>query len=104
MLWPYAVPATGLLAESEQIPPGEMTLSRGASVEATDGRVGHVEEFLLDPDSGGITHIVIREGRLWGHRDIVIPVSQIGCIERDTVYLKMNKEAVGALPEIPIKR
>jgi sporulation protein YlmC with PRC-barrel domain len=104
MLWPYAVPEVSLSSDTPQIPPGELTLSRGASVMATDGRVGLVEEFLVDPRSGNITHLVVHENRLWGQSDIVIPVSDIGRIEGDTVHLKISKKAVGALPAIPIRR
>ena len=86
MAWPYVMPEPMLTPiEHEQIPPGELTIRRGARVEATDGHVGRVDEFLVDPANGHITHLVLREGHLWGQKDVTIPVSQIERIEEDTV-------------------
>ncbi|MGD8473737.1 MAG: PRC-barrel domain containing protein, partial [Anaerolineae bacterium] len=57
MLWPYVVPAKRIVGDKiRPIPPGQLAVRRGARVEATDGRVGRVDELLVDPDSGGITH------------------------------------------------
>jgi sporulation protein YlmC with PRC-barrel domain len=103
--WPYVFPIDMLTPlEHERIPPGELTVRRGSGVEATDGRIGRVDEFMIDPQNGRITHMVLREGHLWGQKDITIPVSEIDRIEEDTVYLKLDKHEVEALPTIPVKR
>jgi sporulation protein YlmC with PRC-barrel domain len=105
MAWPYVLPEPmAMPIEHEQIPPGELAIRRGARVEATDGHVGRVDEFLVDPANGHITHLVLREGHLWGQKDVTIPVSQIDRIEEDTVYLKLDRRSIGALPAIPIRR
>jgi sporulation protein YlmC with PRC-barrel domain len=90
--------------EHEHVPAGELAIRRGARVEAADGHVGRVDEFLVDPANGHITHLVLREGHLWGQKDVTVPVSQIERIEEDTVYLKLDKHSIGALPTIPIRR
>ena len=66
--------------------------------------MGWVDEFLVDPEDGYITHLILREGHLWGQKDVTIPVSEIERIEENTVYLKLNKRDVGKLPAIPIRR
>jgi sporulation protein YlmC with PRC-barrel domain len=105
MLWPYAVPAKRIVDEKiRPIPPGELAVRRGARVEATDGRVGRVDEFLVDPDSGDITHLCLRETRLRGDKVVCIPVSKIDEIKEKVVYLKVDKETVASLPSVPIKR
>ena len=88
----------------EQIPAGERAIHSGAYVEASDGGVGHVEELLIDPGTGRITHLLLRQGHLWGKRDITIPLDQIDRVEEDIVYLKLSKEAVGELPGVPVRR
>jgi sporulation protein YlmC with PRC-barrel domain len=105
-LWPYAVPdRTQVVAvEHKQIPLGELAIKRGTGVEATDGRVGWVDELLVNPENEHITHLVMREGHLWGQKDITIPVSEIDRIEGDTVYLTLSKDAIEALPAIPMHR
>jgi hypothetical protein len=103
MMWPYYIPETRVhTLEHEQIPPGEMAVHRGAHVEATDGHVGRVDGFLVDPKNAHITHLVLREGHLWGHKDVTIPVSQIDRLEEDTVYLELDKASIEALPTILI--
>lgn len=82
----------------ESTPAGELAVHRGARVEATDGRVGRVDEFLVDPGTERVTYLVMREGHLWGKRDVTIPVSAIDHLEEDTIYLKLDKHQVGALP------
>jgi sporulation protein YlmC with PRC-barrel domain len=104
LMWPYAYPVMPLIPlEHEQIPAGELALRRGTAVEASDGRVGRIDEFLVDPTSDYITHLIMREGHLWGQKDVSIPVSQIDRIEEDVVYLKLNKQEIAALPTIPIR-
>jgi sporulation protein YlmC with PRC-barrel domain len=93
-----------LYEQVEQIPPGELAVHRGTEVEAVDGYVGKVDEFLIDPLTGHITHLVLRKGHLWGERDITIPVSQIDRVASEAVYLKLNKDAVNELPGITMHR
>jgi sporulation protein YlmC with PRC-barrel domain len=95
-------PETGWIAvEREDIPPGELAVRQGARVEATDGRVGKLDEFLVDPANERVSHLVMREGHLWGRRDVTIPVSQIDRLEENAIYLKLNKKQVEALPSTP---
>ncbi len=104
LMWPYAYPAMDMVPlEHEQIPAGELAIRRGTPVEASDGRVGRVDEFLVNPKSDHITHLVMREGHLWGQKDVTIPVSEIDRIEEDAVYLKLNKKEIAALPTVPMK-
>ena len=109
--WPYDASSEYMLQAAaaayvpvEQIPEGERAIHSGPYVEATDGGVGHVEEFLIDPETGLITHLLLRKGHLWGKRDITIPLDQIDRVEDDVVYMKLNKEAVGGLPSVPVRR
>jgi sporulation protein YlmC with PRC-barrel domain len=104
MMWPHVLPQGTVPLEHQRIPPDEMAVRRGARVEATDGVVGKVDEFLVDPGNGHITHLILREGHLWGKKDVTIPVSQIDRIEEATVYLKLDKQSIEALPAIPIRK
>lgn len=87
----------------EQVPPNELAIHRGASVEARDGRVGQVDEFVIDADSGQITHVVLRQGHLWGKREVTVPLSAIASIHEDVVYLNLDKAAVERLPHVSVK-
>ncbi len=105
--WALATPeieTKTVVVQHEQIPPGELAVRRGAQVECTDGHIGKVDEFLADPNSGHITHLVLRKGHLWGQKDVSIPVSEIDRIHENVVYLRLSKQEVEALPTIPIRR
>ena len=104
--WPYASfeSRVQLPVEHRQIPPGELAVQRGTRVEATDGYVGKVDEFVVNPKSGHITHLVMREGHLWGQKDVIIPLSAMGDIREDTVFLKLDKAQIEALPTFPLNR
>ena len=105
LLWPYAVPAKRIVDEKiRPIPPGELAVRRGTPVRATDGQVGRVEEFVVDPDTGYITHLCLREGRLRGDRELCVPVADIDHIQEKVVYLKVDKETIASLPSFPVKR
>ena len=90
--------------EQKQIPPGELAVSRGTRVEATDGFVGKVDEFVVNPKNGHITHLVMHEGHLWGRKDVIIPVSAMGDTHDDTVFLKLDKHQIESLPSFPLHR
>jgi uncharacterized protein YrrD len=102
-LWPYeGMESMTMASEHEVIPSGEIALKRGSHVVATDGTVGRIDEFLTDPVGNKITHIVLHEGRLWGQKDVTIPLDQIDRMEEDKVYLKLDKQAVGRLPAVRV--
>jgi len=106
MFWPYNLPPADLEPEyvpleHEQIPPEELAVQRGTRVEATDGLVGHVSEFLVNPANGHITHLVLRKGHLWNTREVTIPVTYIKFIEETTVFLTVDKHSLEELPTAP---
>ena len=87
-----------------QIPPGELAVHRGTRVEAMDGYVGKVDELVVNPANGHITHLVMREGHLWGKKDVIIPLSAMGETHHDTVFLKLDKSQIESLPTFPVHR
>jgi len=104
-VWPYAMyEAMPMPFEHERIPTGEVAIRRGTPVQATDGNVGKVDEFLVDPENDTITHLVLREGHLWGKKDVTIPVSKIDKITEEAVYLSLDKKSIESLPTVPVRR
>ena len=105
LLWPYGSHHTAQEhLNDEHIPAGEVTIRRGSPVKATDGNIGKVDEFLINPLNDRISHIVMREGHLWGAKDVTIPVSEIERIDNGIVCLKLDKHTVAALPGTPVQR
>jgi sporulation protein YlmC with PRC-barrel domain len=104
--YPYIVSDTKVIesVKTQQIPIGELAIHRGTRVEASDGYVGKVDEFVVDADTNHITHLVMREGHLWGHKDVIIPLSAMGDTHDDTVFLKLDKHQIESLPTFPLQR
>ena len=71
---------------------------------ATDARVGKVDELVIDPETHRITHFILRQHFLLNKWIVTIPVSEIKRVEADTIFLKIDKEAVEALPAVALKK
>lgn len=105
MLWPYVESGPEVMTlVHEKIPAGEVKIRRGTAVDAADGRIGRVDELMIEKATGGITHLVLEEGHLWGKKAVSIPVDQIQSIDTDGVKLKLSKKEVEALPAVQFHR
>jgi hypothetical protein len=85
------------------IPTDELVIRHGAKVEATDGPIGQVDEFVLNPVDDHITQLVMREGHLWRQKSVAIPASEIDHYENSNVFLKLDKKAIENLPRTPFR-
>lgn len=90
--------------EYQNIPRGELVVRRRAWVEATDGTIGQVEELLFNANNMQVTHLVLLEQHFLKKREITIPVSLIDHVDETTIFLKVNRQNVEALPTTPIQR
>ena len=103
---PYVTPEITVQVPVEhlQIPLGELAVRRGTRVEAKDGYVGKVDEFVVNPETGHINYLVMREGHLWGAKNVIIPLSAMDDSRDDTLFLNLDKHQVESLPTFPIHR
>jgi sporulation protein YlmC with PRC-barrel domain len=79
------------------VPPGEVEQRGGDHVHATDGDIGQVRALVIDPASRAITHVLLREGHLWGRKNVAIPADQIAGFDSG-VRLRITKRQVEDLP------
>jgi hypothetical protein len=101
---PYAgIPTPALVVEQDIVPVGEAQLGPGEPVHALDGEIGQVQGFLVDPSDRRVTHVLLREGHLWGRKEVAIPVSAVTGV-REGIRLNMTKQQVEQLPPIHIDR
>ena len=90
--------------EHQRIPPGELAVCRGTRVEAKEGFVGNVDEFVVNAENGYITHSVMREGYLCGKKDVIIPLFELDNTHKGTVFLKLDKHQIESPPTFPVHR
>jgi nucleotide-binding universal stress UspA family protein len=81
----------------DTLPAGEVAVQDGA-VHATDGEIGHLEGLVADR-SHHVTHVVLREGHLWGRRRVAIPIGAVATVEGD-LQLSITKQQVEDLPTL----
>jgi sporulation protein YlmC with PRC-barrel domain len=79
------------------VPPGEVEERRGDHVHASDGDVGHLRGLRIDPGSRRVTHVLVREGRVWGHQDVDIPAEMVAGFG-DGIRLSVTRQQVRDLP------
>lgn len=81
------------------VPPGETELRRGDYVQAVDGDIGQVQGVIIDRGDHRVTHVLLREGHLWGRKEVAIPASAVTDVT-DGIVLNLTKKQVGDLPPL----
>ena len=82
---------------SDAVPEGESDVARHERVHATDGELGQLKGFAVDPADYRVTHVLLREGHLWGRKEVAIPVSAVASLD-DGIWLNITKNQVEELP------
>jgi sporulation protein YlmC with PRC-barrel domain len=99
-----SVPGMGLgystpLVVEHAVPLGDIEVERHESVHAMDGHIGQVEGFVVDPADQKVTHVLLKEGHLWGRRQVAIPVSAVASVDAG-IRLNITKQQVEDLPPL----
>jgi sporulation protein YlmC with PRC-barrel domain len=97
---PLVANASGIVTR-DLLPKGEVGVRRGERVHATDGEIGKVEGFVVEPAHGHVTHVLLQEGHLWGRKQVAIPVSAVQRIE-DGVTVSLTKHEIESLPAVDL--
>jgi hypothetical protein len=74
----------------------------GYNLQATDGIIGHVSDFMMDSKTWAIEQLVVKTGHRFTGREVQIPMNKVDRIsyEESTVYVKLTREAVEKSPEL----
>jgi sporulation protein YlmC with PRC-barrel domain len=96
---PTGVPPGLKTVTDAVVPVGEAEAGQGDHVYATDGEIGRVHGFLIDPDDHRATHVMLEHGHLWGRKEIAIPMSAVKEVDAG-VRLNISKREVEELPPI----
>jgi hypothetical protein len=87
---------------NDRVPLGDVEIRRGDPVHARDGWVGAVHGLVIDPADHHVTHVILQEGHVWGHKQVAIP---IGTANRAAGELRVDltKDEIEALPPVSFK-
>ncbi len=93
------IPVARQMEDKDLVPdllPGEAEEQAGDRVLATDGEVGRLRGLRVDPGTGNVTGLLLREGHFWRRTQVVIPVSLVR-FEKDGIRLSVTREQAGNL-------
>ena len=96
---PMGMPESPPFVVQDVVPVGETEVSPGDPVHALDGEIGQVQGFLVDSGDHRVTHVLLREGHLWGRKEVAIPVSAVTGVDAG-IRLNLTKEQVAGLPPV----
>jgi sporulation protein YlmC with PRC-barrel domain len=85
----------------DRVPAGEVQVRRGEHVHASDGAIGRVKGLVVDPSDHHVTHVLLDEGHLWGHKRVAIPISAVNRVE-EVVQVNLTKDQVRNLPPVDV--
>lgn len=73
----------------------------GYHVEATDGEIGHIDDFVVDDDSWEMRYLVVETRNWWPGKKVMIPPQTIEQISWDLkqVFLVISRDQVQNAPE-----
>ena len=92
-------PVRQAIVTEDQVPEGEIQLSSGQPVHATDGAIGRVHGLVVDRGDHHVTHVLLDEGHLWGKKRVAIPFSAVTSVD-DGLRLNLDKGQVRDLPPV----
>jgi sporulation protein YlmC with PRC-barrel domain len=94
---PTGIPGPSPVVLEDVIPKGEAEVAPGDPVFCLDGEIGQVQGLLVDPEGQHVTHVLLREGHLWGRKEVSIPISAVTGAEYG-IKVNLTKKQVEDLP------
>lgn len=85
------------IAYEDHVPASEARIYSGDHVHAGDGMIGHVRGVVVAPDGDAVTHILVDQGLLRGHKRVAIPMEMVSRVGVDGVRVLMSRGEVKAL-------
>ena len=84
-----------------KFPRATFSCAPASRVHATDGAIGRIKGLAASPSDHHVTHILLDDGHLWGHKRVAIPIGAVNRVD-DDVRLNLAKDQVRDLPAIDV--
>lgn len=74
---------------------------RGYKIEARDGSLGHVEDFLIEDNSWAVRYLLVDTRNWWPGKKVLVPLSHIRDIDwaNSRLHVDLPREEIKAGPE-----
>jgi hypothetical protein len=79
----------------------KMSYLRGFHLIATDGEIGHVDDFLVD-ESWNVRHLVVDTSNWIGGKAVLVPPSAIEAVDAPAkqIRVRLTREAIANGPSV----
>lgn len=95
------LPTTSQVVTTDAPLPGDREAAvHRARAHAADGDIGEVAGLVVDPASQQVTHVLLKEGHVWGHKEVAIPIGAVKEAAEDGIHLRISMQEVGDLPPV----
>jgi uncharacterized protein YrrD len=73
----------------------------GNYIHATDGEIGHVEDFIIDDETWEIRYLIVNTSNWWAGKKVLVSPQWIDRVSWDeqTVFINLSREAIKQSPE-----
>jgi uncharacterized protein YrrD len=73
----------------------------GHIVEASDGEIGHVDDFILDDESWAVRYLVVDTGNWWPGKRVLVSPRWIESVswDKSKVFVDLSRETIRQSPE-----
>lgn len=73
----------------------------GYHIQADDGELGHVEDFIIDDQTWAIRYLIINTGNWWSGKKVLVSPLWIGRVSwnESKVFINLTREAIKQSPE-----
>ena len=95
-------PGTPQQVTVDYVPEHEVEVHRELTVCATDSDIGQVGGLVVEPGGHHVTHVLLQEGHMWGHKEVAIPIGAVTKIGTLLIHLSLTKHQVKDLPPVDI--
>jgi len=78
----------------------------GYAIQATDGEIGHVDDFLVDDESWVIRYMIADTGNWWPGKKVIIAPQWVAHVDwkNSNLYVNLSRESVQSGPEYDPER
>jgi uncharacterized protein YrrD len=73
----------------------------GLNIKATDGELGHVDDFIIDDETWAIRYLIIETGNWWAGKKVLVSPQWIDSINAEelNVTVNLSRESIKQSPE-----
>lgn len=82
---------TPIVDTTQHIPEGDVDLSPGTDVYASDGKVGSIRDVIVDEQTNRVRAFIVEKGFVF-HEDVEVSVDQVARFDDNRVTLTVAKE------------